>query len=215
MELYNLAEDCEYGAMKAEMIRDRLVVGIQDTNLSERLQLDSELTLEKAKKSVHQREAVKEQQQELKTPKDANNMDELRARRRSGIQLQHRDTRTKPPKLDTPKYGSRTPKPTSKCSRCGKEQHPREKCPAKEATCHGCGRKGHYSSQCYSKTVAEIKAGGDIDTMFLDTISSDERSCWRTTINLNGVQVSFKLDTGAEVTAISEEAYQQIGTPIS
>jgi len=44
------------------MIRDRLVVGIQDLSLSEHLQLDPELTLEKAKKLVRQLEAVKEQQ---------------------------------------------------------------------------------------------------------------------------------------------------------
>ena len=65
MELYKLAEDCEYGTMKEEMIRDRLVVGIRDTVLSERLQLDPKLTLESAKKAVRQREAVKEQQQTL------------------------------------------------------------------------------------------------------------------------------------------------------
>ena len=60
VELYNLAELCNYEDLKSEMIRDRLVVGIQDLALSERLQLDRELTLEKAKTLVRQREAVKE-----------------------------------------------------------------------------------------------------------------------------------------------------------
>ena len=46
--LYELAEYCNYGALREEMIRDRLVVGIRDSKLSENLQLDSELTLEKA-----------------------------------------------------------------------------------------------------------------------------------------------------------------------
>ena len=40
------------------MLRDRLVVGITDSSLSERMQLDPDLTLEKAKKLVQQREAV-------------------------------------------------------------------------------------------------------------------------------------------------------------
>lgn len=62
MELYNLAEDCEYGDMKAEMICDRLVVGIKDTALSEQLQIDPDLTLDKAKRKIRQREAVHEQQ---------------------------------------------------------------------------------------------------------------------------------------------------------
>ena len=45
--------------MKEEMIRDRLVVSIKDATLSERLQMDEALTLDKAKKLVHQKEAVK------------------------------------------------------------------------------------------------------------------------------------------------------------
>ena len=57
MALYELAENCNYGALKSEMIRDCLVV------LSERLQLDADLDLEKAKKAIRQREAVREQQQ--------------------------------------------------------------------------------------------------------------------------------------------------------
>ena len=44
------------------MIRDCLVVGIRDTALSERLQLDCNLTLEKATKAIRQKEAVHEQQ---------------------------------------------------------------------------------------------------------------------------------------------------------
>ena len=43
------------------MIRDRLVVGIRDCKLAEQLQLDSELTLEKAVSKVRQSETVKQQ----------------------------------------------------------------------------------------------------------------------------------------------------------
>ena len=44
--LYNLAESCEYGTMKSELIRDRLVVGIRDIALSECLQADEKLMQE-------------------------------------------------------------------------------------------------------------------------------------------------------------------------
>ena len=74
MTLYTLAEPCEYGNLKDEMIRDRLVVGIRDHALSERLQLDADLTLEKAKKSVRQREAVQEQQLVLKGASEPSNV---------------------------------------------------------------------------------------------------------------------------------------------
>ena len=64
--LYNLAENCEYGELQAEMIRDRLVVGIQNSTLSENLQLNANLTLEIAKRAIIQKEAVHEQQDFLK-----------------------------------------------------------------------------------------------------------------------------------------------------
>ena len=42
--LYALAEFCGYGDLHNEMIRDRIVVGIRNSTLSEKLQLDSRLT---------------------------------------------------------------------------------------------------------------------------------------------------------------------------
>ena len=64
--LYNLAERCEYGALHDDMIRDRIIVGIKDSSLSERMQLHNALTLEKATRMVRQSEAVKLQQSEMR-----------------------------------------------------------------------------------------------------------------------------------------------------
>jgi len=60
--LYELAEHCGYGDLHNEMIRDRIVVGIRNSALAEKLQLDSKLTLETAVAQVRQSEAVKLQQ---------------------------------------------------------------------------------------------------------------------------------------------------------
>ena len=51
-DLYRLVEFCEYGSLKEEMIRDRLVVGIRNEKLSEKLQLNTSLTLENAAHQV-------------------------------------------------------------------------------------------------------------------------------------------------------------------
>ena len=64
--LYNLAVDCNFGELKDQLIRNRIVVGIRDASLSERLQMDPELTLEKANTVVWQRETVCEQQVTIK-----------------------------------------------------------------------------------------------------------------------------------------------------
>ena len=73
-ELYALAEYCEYGALQEEMIRDRLVVGLLDATLSEKLELDPDLTLEKAIAKVCNAETVKSQQAVVRGG-DASNMD--------------------------------------------------------------------------------------------------------------------------------------------
>ena len=44
------------------MIRDRIVVGLADQKLPEKLQLDADLTLEKAINTVRQSESVRSQQ---------------------------------------------------------------------------------------------------------------------------------------------------------
>ena len=48
MLLYRLAEHCNYHDLQDEIVRDWIGVGLRDTNLSERLQTDPELTLNKA-----------------------------------------------------------------------------------------------------------------------------------------------------------------------
>ena len=79
-EIHTLAETCEFGDMKEELIHDRLIVGIRDLALSERLQLELDLNLEKAKRLIRQREAVKLQQDFLQKPtkKEDSSLDAVR-----------------------------------------------------------------------------------------------------------------------------------------
>ena len=61
-DLYCLCEHCDFGTLKEDLIRDRIAVGLRDKKLSEKLQLDAQLTLEKAISLVRQSETVKKQQ---------------------------------------------------------------------------------------------------------------------------------------------------------
>ena len=100
-----------------------------------------------------------------------------------------------------------------RCGRCGKERHPREKCPERDAQCHNCQRIGHYSSQCRQRAVSTVQDGETVDTAFLDTMSTDQNKTWITKITVNGRVITFKLDTGTEVTAISEATWRTLGKP--
>ena len=69
--LYNLIKTCKYKVeivkKNVKMLRNELVVGIRDAALSQKLQLDQELTLEKAKKAVRQSKAIQDQYRQLKS----------------------------------------------------------------------------------------------------------------------------------------------------
>ena len=88
-ELYTLAENCNYGDLRDEMIRDRLVSGIRDTALSQQLQLDAELTVDKAKMKIRQREAVGEQQKLLTMNPTSSDLEDINTRRRPPPRLTH------------------------------------------------------------------------------------------------------------------------------
>ena len=44
-DLYKLVEDCEYGTLKEELIRNNIVAGVLNGTLSDRLQAKANLTL--------------------------------------------------------------------------------------------------------------------------------------------------------------------------
>ena len=48
-DLYKLANECEFGGLKEELIRDRVVVGVRDDTLYNELQSKANLTLDLAK----------------------------------------------------------------------------------------------------------------------------------------------------------------------
>ena len=61
-----LGQEASYTVLiKEEMLRDRIVVGMRDAALSERLQMDASLTLDKVKRELRQKEAVKEEHLQL------------------------------------------------------------------------------------------------------------------------------------------------------
>ena len=210
VSLYSLVENCNYAGLKEEMIRDRLVVGIRDIALAEKLQLDAELTLEKAKKAIRQRKAINEHQDVLIGDRKASTQITVDA-------IQQAKKSRKPVRAKKPERGSSTSAPAPKqCTHCGKEYHKRDKWPARDATCHKCQHKGHYSSQCFTKSVVATVTSQERDSnnfLFLDTIGTDTPSTWMVSLKIRGKEIAFKVDTGAAVTATSKECHELLEKP--
>ncbi len=67
-DLYALAEFCNFGDLREELTRERIVFGIRDKAISERRQLESALTLEKAVNLVRQKEVIRKKQSLITGP---------------------------------------------------------------------------------------------------------------------------------------------------
>ncbi|KAI4879857.1 hypothetical protein NFI96_004001 [Prochilodus magdalenae] len=143
--LHCLSEHCGYGPLHDEMVRDRLVVGLRDKKLSEQLQLDSELTLEKAVTRARQSEQVKNQQNLLKSnfKSSATDVDSIQTK------FSHR-----------------------------------------------------------ALNEANTTGSDEEEIAFLGTVSS-EGEPWLITLKVNEDTAVFKIDTGADVTVLSEEIFQK------
>ena len=217
-EVYRLAENCKYGAMKDELIRDQLVVGILDRKVSQQLQTDPKLTVEKAKLTIRQKEAVQQQGRELEADKRRGESLETLEKTIAELQMSMNELKYSSKQQKSSRCSRGTGKrPGSNsnsrtCSRCGYGEHQRgESCPAANAMCHRCNKAGHFSSKCFSKVPAMSM---DVDYAFLDTVdSTTSATSWMTTITLAQQEVTFKVDTGAAVTAITEQTHARLGKP--
>ena len=65
---------------------------------------------------------------------------------------------------------------------------------------------------CRQKNVSTVRED-DPNMEFLDTLSEDTSSVWIANLTINGKKIPFKLDTGAEVTAISKDTWKALGEP--
>ena len=123
--LYQLAEHCNYGGLRDEMIRDRIVVGLHDAKLSLRLQMDEALTLEKAISTARQSESIKKQQAVVRGQDSATqSVEVIRSKKFAQKDIQrviNRPKVTKSGDIPINKTGK-----TKSCTRCGRiPSHPK------------------------------------------------------------------------------------------
>ena len=193
-DLYRLADECNYDSLKDDLIRDRIVVGVLDERLSERLQLKADLTLKQAVEISRLHETRKESR------------DVARGDINSTVEFVKKpeNPRKSKKQQSKPKGG---PQGGKKCQWCGREAHERSKCPARNSVCHNCKKKGHFKDSCLKKSSNKQNVDElDIDIPFLGEIGSNAEY-WKANVSVNDNSTSFKLDTGASVTVISDKEH--------
>ena len=106
-----------------------------------------------------------------------------------------------------------------KRGRCGRHHTKPEHCFAKDKKCSKCQKVGHFASVCWSKSVSEVSSdgggctkGSSVDRWFLGALSSDsdQDEKWKVQLKVGSKLVMFKIDTGADITAISKSTFDSL-----
>ena len=199
-DLHRLADDCEYGLLRDQLIRDCIVVGVLEDGLSDKLQARADLTLVDAMRIARQEEARKQDRAMVRGQKGPGSVDYVKAtgqtrRGKSEAKGKRQSQRHSRHSEDKP------------CKWCGGAQHDHEKCPARDKSCNKCKKKGHFAIVCRGHDVrlSKVHEVGGEEIPFLGEIHG-QGDCWSAEIIVNGFPTTFKLDTGAAVSVLSDQA---------
>ena len=139
-ELRKLSEYCEYGETLEDMLCDRLVCGLAERRVQQRLLAEGDLTFDKALKIAQAMELAE---------RDARDLQQAGAHSRAGV---HRLAQTP--------VASSQDKSTKPCYRCGGRHDPSQ-CRFRDAVCHACGKKGHIKRACRSQNKVPSATVGE------------------------------------------------------
>ena len=201
-ELKILANTCNFESLKDSLLRDRIICGIIDVNVRERLLRESSLDFEKCVQICRAAELSKSRSKELESTDTVHQLSK----------------------------GSTTPKRTAnQCKYCGKQHEMRkERCPAYGQTCRKCQKKNHWASQCHSATkevklVKKVESRDDeyeeirsvrltpSEIMHVNTlVESKYPKQLYATIEISGKPVKFQLDSGATCNVITAQHLNHI-----
>ena len=150
------------------------MVGIRDAKLSEKLQLDAELTLSKAVSQVCQAEAVKLQQPLVRGgTHEAVSVGGVSYKGKDNSRVVPGDSSRSTRRKQTSNSTDRKP-----CSRCGKSSsHEYNNCSARNAVCCQCHKRGHYQVVCRtdkSGKVQQVVEEENSDDYFLGAVGDKE-----------------------------------------
>ena len=191
------ADVCEYGDMRNDLARDRIVVGVNDQKLREYLIDVEDLTIEKciqkAKQFVSHHDHARKMEQSTgdnldSTEANSGKYEELdqvdRQRNRNFGQRNRQPGYRGGKNRGAQSYTSGTniqfrQRNQQNCDFCNKENHIRDRCPARFSICHFCKSKGHWakSKACFRSKQSvnkaeEVDFGSDeVEGLYLGTES--------------------------------------------
>lgn len=224
-----LSSTCNFGDLKDSLIRDRIVSGIFDKNLKDRLLREDNLTLEKCIKMCKTSELAEHQ---IKTMNPENKIDAVK--NKGFVYNKNASKFNKSKEYDNSRfYGNKKPnkstnsKPSNTtnvfCGRCGKS-HFNFSCPAYGKTCIRCKKQNHFAKMCKSANKRNINSL-DLEEEFKNcAVSSNnefvlgtvdnyamKNADWYEKLKVNIYKYLYvKLDTGAQCNVLPYYKLKQL-----
>ena len=217
-DLRRLSEYCEFGDSLVEMLRDRLICGINNDRMQRHLLAESKLSFEKAYELSQAMETADHDARELQGPPTA------------ALNKLHKATSAVARNFPTTSTRLVNHKNSrSNCYRCG-GKHFANECKFHQSECRFCKKVGHIKRACRSK-LKQDRARGNADQTHKLSLSGedsdngresetpDEYSMYHVrsnhtpimvTLKLNGAPISMELDTGAGISIVSKQTYNQL-----
>lgn len=204
-ELHQLAAKCEF-TDKEDSLRDRLLSGMSDKQLSVELQLREDLTLPYV---IEKMKAKAILVSNIRKEKAVAAVHKTTGFSRSSSYTSNRRQTTPITTSSNQHYAGEHKSQSSaqqrNCKSC-KTTHPPRKCPAFGKTCRKCGKKNHFAKACMSRMVNDIQAEPsslEAPEFFMGAIDfMNDQDNWNVNVLINGVKVLCKVDTGAQCNVI-------------
>lgn len=214
--LRKLASSCAFGALTDELIRDRLVIGLNDTATKGKLLREQTLDLNKALLITRSSEVAKMQLKSMKSE------EQKKSEEVNMIRREKKKWSRKPRPTPSKTAGKKPSSSRQKCKYCGREQShsKRSDCPAYGKTCNSCQKQHHFASVCQTTrkkshvhAVTQDYSESDTDESLLkvEKISSVDSAGkqWFVTVSFAGgkhkpgAQLKCQLDTSATCNVLS------------
>ena len=201
-ELRSLAEHCNFESTLEDMLRDRIVCGINDHAIQQRLLGEEKLTFEKAMNTAQAMETA------------ARNAKELRITPGSAV----RPALSNIPQVHKVSQPAKQTTTGQCCHRCGKAGHTAPNCRFKDSKCYHCGKKGHLRSVCRSKQDGKrqhahraVQLVQEEDVCPLYKIrGSSQAPPLRVSVVIDNQVVDMEVDTGAACSLMSEVSFREL-----
>ena len=201
-ELRLLAQFCNFGTTLEQMLRDRLVCGVNNDRIQLKLLSEANLDYNKALELAHAIETAEKNHKEIGKGRESWT---------AGVN----------------KISSSADKGKSEaaCYRCGKPGHLAVRCRFKDVICHNCGKKGHLRKVCRSKPRKQLEKKGvksqpvrhvteeeeeqEFPLYHINTLHSEHTQPLEVSVIVENRSIVMEVDTGAALSLVPEASYKE------